>query len=61
MARPTQQPVWDTTKGRVIIYTLLLDTAALRATDTQGSETLDPAEPKPAYRSIQQPNRAQAA
>ena len=50
-----KQPVWDTIKGRVIVDTQLLDTAALRVTDTQGGETLEPAEPWLAYRSTQQP------
>ena len=35
-----KQPVWDTIKGCVIVYTQPLDTAALRAADTQGGESL---------------------
>ena len=42
-------------KGRVIVYTQPLDTAALRVADTQGGETLVPAEPCSAHHSIQQP------
>ena len=50
-----KQPVWDTIKGRVIVYTQPLDTTALHVADTQGGKTLEPAEHYLAYRSIQQP------
>ena len=40
-----KQPVWDTIKGCIIVYMQPLDTAALCVADTQGDETLEPAEP----------------
>ena len=42
-------------EGRVIVYTKPTDAAALRVTDSQGSEMLEPTKPKSAYRSIQEP------
>ena len=35
-----KQPVWDTIKDCVIVYTQPLDTAALCVADTQGGESL---------------------
>ena len=42
-------------KGCIIVYTQPLDTAALHVANTQGCETLVPAEPYSTPHSIQQP------
>ena len=45
----------DMLKGCIIVYTQPLDAASLHVADTQGCETLVPAEPYSAHHSIQQP------